>query len=215
MENRIPRVIELLIDEEAGDIVDIMSFVDRPAIEIDFMKFNSESKEKLKFNIVNEEQRIVTGPCMLHSKHIYRYDPTTDEEYYVYFSKETVKKAQEIFMKNGSTRATNLNHNNQFFDGCTVIESWIDGERAKSTLYDLEPGNWFMTFKVDNDEVWTAIKNGTYKGFSLEGYFTNLIKMRKESSVERELMAIINSSQDSNKKVIELYNYIIKIKLED
>jgi hypothetical protein len=211
-----PRIIELLIDETIGDIVDVVSVVDMPAIEIDFMKFNSEPKQKIKFNIDNEEQRIITGPVMLHSKYIYRYDSFTDEEYYVYFSRDTVKKAMELFMKHGSTKSTNLNHESTFFDGVSVIESWIDGERAKSTLYDLEPGNWFMTMKVDNDMVWEEIKAGTFKGFSLEGYFSNLIKMRKESSVENDLKSIVSSSKDDkNKMVADLYNYIIKMKLDD
>ena len=214
MEKRSPKIVELLIDENAGDMVDVVSIVDHPAIEIDFMKFNSD-KEKIKFQIENEEQRIVTGPVMLHSKYIYRYDSFTDEEYYIYFSKDTVKKAMEIFMKNGSTKSTNLNHNSKFFDGVSVIESWIDGERAKSLHYDLEPGNWFMTFKVDNDEVWNAIKDGTYKGFSLEGYFSNIVKMRKESSIEEDLMQIVKSNMTTMEKAEAMAEYIIRLKLND
>jgi hypothetical protein len=209
-----PRVIELIIDEEVGDIVDIVSFVDYPAIELDFMKF-SKTKSPIKFKVDNEEQRIVSGPVMLHSKYIYRYDPFTDEEYYVYFSKETVKKAMELFMKYGSTKESNLNHNNQMFDGITVIESWIDGERAKSIYYDLDPGNWFMSFKVDNDEVWDSIKRGEYKGFSLEGYFTDIIKLRKQNKVEQDLKQIYTSKKSKEAIVADLTEYILKLKIED
>jgi hypothetical protein len=209
-----PRIVELIINEEIGDIVDVVSIVDHPAIELDFMKF-SQTDEKIKFKIEDEEQRLVSGPVMLHSKYIYRYDMFSDEEYYVYFSKETVKKAMNMFMKMGSTKKTNLNHNSEFFDGVTVVESWIDGERAKSLYYDLEPGNWFATFHVENDEVWQAIKDGIYKGFSLEGFFSNITKLRKESAIESELMKIVNSDKSEYQKKIELLNFVGKIKLED
>ena len=36
---------------------------------------------------------------------------------------------------------------------------------------DISDGSLFATFKVRNPKVWEYIKNGTFKGFSIEGLF--------------------------------------------
>lgn len=220
MEKRTPKIIEWLINEEDGDLVDVVSLVDSPAIEIDFLKFNDEKKKSL-FQASNDEKRIVVGPAMIPSKYIYRYDSFADEEYYGYFSEATIEKAMEIFMKNGSTKSTNLNHNSQFFDGISVIESWIVADENNDKAYalgydknDVPKGSWMMTFKVDNEEVWNAVKNGTYKGFSIEALLSQVVKMRKETAVENDLRAILDSDKTKQQKVLEMYNYILKIRLD-
>jgi len=63
MEKKI--LIELYIDEEDKENgLDIISFVSAPAIEKDFMHFNSEV-DNFKFKSTDEEKRIVTGACMI------------------------------------------------------------------------------------------------------------------------------------------------------
>ena len=38
--------------------------------------------------------------------------------------------------------------------------------------YDEAPeGSWFISMKVENNEVWQSVKDGTFKGFSVEGVF--------------------------------------------
>lgn len=220
MENRIPRVIEWIINEEVGDNVDVISIVDHPAIELDFMKFNSD--KKFNFKTADEEKRIIIGAAMIPNKYIYRYDSFTDEEYYGFFSEQTIEKSMELFMKNGSTKSTNLNHNDKFFDGVSVIESWQVADENNDKAYalgynnkDVPKGTWMVSMKIDNEEVWNSIKAGTYKGFSIEAFLSQVTKMRKQNSIENDLLSIINSKENKEKKVIDLYNYIIKIKLDD
>jgi hypothetical protein len=36
---------------------------------------------------------------------------------------------------------------------------------------DLPLGTWFMTMKINNDDVWEKVKQGEFNGFSLEALF--------------------------------------------
>lgn len=220
MEKRSPKIIEWIINEEVGDNVDVISIVDHPAIEIDFLKFSSD--KKMIFKTADEEKRIIIGAAMIPNKYIYRYDSFTDEEYYGFFSEQTIEKSMELFMKNGSTKSTNLNHNSKFFDGVSVIESWqvVDenNDKAYALGYsnkDVPKGTWMVSMKVDNDEVWQSIKNGTYKGFSIEAFLSQVTKMRKESSVENDLMQIVKSNMTTMEKAEAMAEYIIRLKLND
>ena len=40
---------------------------------------------------------------------------------------------------------------------------------------DVPDGTWLAEYKIEDDKVWNEIKNGTYKGFSIEGIFQNNI----------------------------------------
>ena len=121
MEKKI--LIELFIDEEDKENgLDIISFVSAPAIEKDFMHFNSEV-DKFKFKSTDEEKRIVTGPAMIPNQEIIRLD-AEGKPYFVFFTEETVEKAQEVFAKYGKTKTTNFEHEDSTLEGATVVESW-------------------------------------------------------------------------------------------
>ena len=67
--------------------------------------------------------------------------------------------------------------------GVLTVESWIkEGKQDKSNLYgyDLPVGTWFVKMKIENDELWSKIKEGELKGLSIEGYFVD--KLQKMST---------------------------------
>jgi len=178
-------LIELFIDDKDQDnALDMISFVSAPAIEKDFMHFK-EQKEKFEFKS-NEEKRIVTGAAMIPNQEIIRMD-AEDKPYFVYFTEETIEKAQEVFAKYGKTKSTNFEHKTGMRD-VTVVESWIvtDPTNDKSNALgfsDIPKGSWFVSYKVDNDELWEKIKNGEVRGFSIEGVFSkNIIELSKHDS---------------------------------
>ena len=178
-------LIELFIDDKDQDnALDMISFVSAPAIEKDFMHFK-EQKEKFEFKS-NEEKRIVTGAAMIPNQEIIRMD-AEDKPYFVYFTEETIEKAQEVFAKYGKTKSTNFEHKTGMRD-VTVVESWIvtDPSNDKSNALgfsDIPKGSWMVSYKVDNDELWEKVKNGEVKGFSIEGVFSkNIIQMSKHDS---------------------------------
>jgi hypothetical protein len=153
--------------------VDYVALVDRPAIEKSFLAFN-ENQERVSFAIQSEDERIITGALMLADKPIYRNDE--NGEYYVVFTKDTIKQIAQKFFAKGYQSNVNLMHDSgQKLDGLTMFESWITDEkrgiRAMKGFDDVPDGSWFGSFKVNNDEVWQMIKDGKVKGFSVEGLF--------------------------------------------
>lgn len=166
------RVVELLIDEEEEfSGVEAVSLVEYPAIEEDWIFLSKGSKRMFA---TDDEQRMLIGPALIPDKRIPRVDE--EGEYEVYFSKGTVKKAQELFMKEARNNSSTFEHQ-YAIDGVSVIESWIieDKSKDKSKLYgfSLPTGTWMIGVKVYNDEVWADVKDKAVKGFSIEGYFTD------------------------------------------
>ena len=85
------KIVELIIQDENQELaIDAISLVTSPAIEQDFVFFGKE-KNNLTFAKVDEEKRMLVSPALIPNKNIFRHDPNTDSDYYVYFSKETVR----------------------------------------------------------------------------------------------------------------------------
>jgi len=173
-------LIELIIDEKdelSG--VDAISVVENPAIESNFVALKSE---ELKLAKVDEEKRILMGAVLIPEKPIYRRNG--EDEYYIYFSKDTVNRASQLFFKNGNQNNWTLEHNKEI-TGLTVVESWIVEDKAKdkSAIYNLNApvGSWIASVKVESDDIWNDyVKTGKVKGFSLEGYFADKLENKKE-----------------------------------
>lgn len=152
-------------DEDTG--VDFVALVNMPAIERNFQAFKSH-----KFT-ADEEKRIVTGPLMIPDQLIYRRDNSFGE-YYVTYDAEMVKKIAEKFMRNQNSNNVNKEHKTPV-DGVFMFETFLKdssrGISAPKGFEDLPEGTWFGSYKVYNDEVWNQVKDGTFKGFSVEGEF--------------------------------------------
>jgi hypothetical protein len=164
--------MDIVSDENSDLEVDYVALVDKPAIEKNFLAFN-EHEQKMAFAIQDDEQ-IITGALMLADKPIYRNDE--NGEYYVVFSKETIKKIAQKFFTKGYQSNVNLMHDSgQRLDGLTMFESWIKDEKrgiqAMKGFEDVPEGSWFGSFKVNNPDVWQMVKEGKVKGFSVEGLF--------------------------------------------
>lgn len=206
------RIIELLIDEDAlFSGIEAISIVDKPAIEENFIALNEQQKTKLAE--VDNEKRILMGAALIPNKNIYRSDG--EEEYYIYFSSDTVRQASELFLMNGNQNESTLEHEAKL-NGLSVVESWIveDEVHDKSRKYNLNMpvGTWMVSMKVNNDKVWNDyVKTGKVKGFSIEGYFTDKLEMSKLSNSidESEATEILFEIQDflsAKKYKMESYN---------
>ena len=172
-------IIELFIDEEdevSG--IEAVSIVESPAIESDFIALKNQ---EFKFAEVNKEKRILMGAALIPNKPIYRKND--ENEYYIYFSKDTVRKASELFFIRGNQNNSTLEHNVPL-TGLTAVESWIvEDEKDKTRFYGLDVpiGTWMLSMKVQNDEVWNDyVKSGKVKGFSIEGYFADKLERPNE-----------------------------------
>jgi hypothetical protein len=126
------RIVELILDEEQEDSgIEAISIVESPAIESDFVALNSQ---EIKLAEINKEKKILLGALLIPNKPIYR---NGDEgEYYIFFSKETIVKASQMYLKNGYQNKSTLEHA-QALKGLTLVESWIveDEVQDKSRKY--------------------------------------------------------------------------------
>ena len=181
------RIIELIIDEEQENGIDAISIVEHPAIEENFIALN-QNKE-YKFEEVSKEKRILMGALLVPNKVIFRKDK--DDEYYIFFTKQTIRKASELFLQKGNQHNSTFEHLYKL-DGLTLVESWIveDKEKDKSAIYGLNVpvGTWMGSVKVNNDEIWNDyIKAGIGpKGFSIEGFFA---EKEREEQLSKEIEA--------------------------
>lgn len=153
--------------------------------------------DRQNFAIQDEEQRIITGPIMVANKPIYRNDD--NGEYYVVFTPDTIKKIAQKFFKKGYQNNVNLMHDDgNVVSGVTMFESWITDEKRgikpMNGFEDVPNGSWFGSFKVDNEQVWSDIKDGKFKGFSVEGVFNySKAGMKKYDQLWENVLNILNS----------------------
>ena len=188
-------IVELVIDDESQELaIDAISLVSAPAIEQDFVYFGKE-KNNLTFAKVDEEKRMLVSPALIPNKQIFRYDPNTDSEYYVYFSRETVRKASELYLKHNNHHKATYEHQDRV-SGVLTVEAWVkEGDMDKSKLYgfDLPNGTWFVKMKIQNDDLWQKIKGGELKGLSIEGYFTDKMEaMSEKAPTDEEILKALN-----------------------
>lgn len=186
--------IELFIDDtKEDDGIEAISLVEYPAIEENFVAL---SKHKVEFKTVDSDKRIIVGLALVPDKLIYRR--RGDYEYNIVFSKETVRKASELYLKRLKLNNATLEHNDQMTTGVSVIESWIveDPEKDKTALYGLNAveGAWAVTMKIDNEEVWGDVKQGKYLGLSIEGMFSDNVDVEEieASEVLEELKKLLS-----------------------
>jgi len=174
------QTIELRIDEETENFgVEAVSLVKFPAIESNFIFFNKSGKGHMQsMAAVDEEQKTLIGPALIPDKMIPRLDEPDGEEYDVYFTKDTVKRASELFLQQNRTNQHTFEHQTDI-EGVSVVESWLvqDPDMDKSKAYGLSvpEGTWMVRVKVGNDEVWNSVKSGEVRGFSIEGYFVDQV----------------------------------------
>jgi len=196
------KIVELVIADDSQELaIDAISLVTSPAIEQDFVYFGKE-KNNLTFAKVDEEKRMLVSPALIPNKQIFRHDPNTDSDYYVYFSPDTVRKASELYLKHNNHHKATYQHQDRV-SGVLTVESWIkEGDQDKSKLYgyDLPNGTWFVKMKIENDELWNKIKEGELKGLSIEGYFTNKFEeMNKKQPTTEQILRALNKLIRENK----------------
>jgi len=181
------KLFELTIDDEFLDEVFAISLVEDPAIESNFVWFD---KEKVQFEKIDNEKRLVVGPVLIPNKKILRID-AMGQPYEVFFKPETIEKLAQGYLKKGYQAKSTLEHEKKI-SGVTLVESWIKTSKLdKSNSYglNLPVGSWVGMFKVDNDDIWKDyVKNGEVKGFSIEGLFSHdLVQAGKEDVLDNIL----------------------------
>jgi len=207
------RIVELIIEEDDDSLfagIDAISIVEHPAIEENFVALNQQKEYKLAE--ADTDKRLLTGALLVPNKTIYRKDG--NDEYYIYFTRETVRKPSEMFLMNGYQNNSTFEHKLEL-SGLSLVESWIveDEVKDKSQIYDMDLpiGTWVGTMKVTNEEVWQDfVKTGKVKGFSIEGYFVEKSKkeeLSKEIEAGLELLKIKQMILEAETKLESYTDY--------
>ena len=195
------RIVELILDEEQEESgIEAISIVESPAIESDFVALKTE---EIKLAEIDKEKRILLGALLIPNKPIYRTG--SEGDYYIFFSKDTISKASQMYLRNGYQNNSTLEHSKDL-KGLTLVESWIveDEVQDKSRKYGLNVpvGTWMGAVKVNNDEIWNEyVRTNKVKGFSIEGYFADKMESPKEK-VKEDMSS--EGDKQTLRKIIEI-----------
>lgn len=181
--NKLPIYRAVVNDNDESGMLTI-SLVDAPAVEVDFLYFD-EDKKPLNFSVENEEERKVLGVVMTADTPIYRRD-ASGMEYYIVYDKQTIEKMTEKYLRQNRQNNVDLSHSFELEEGIYLNEIFIKNTGkgiAPTGFEEVNDGSLFAIFHIENDEVWSAIKEGTFKGFSLSGLFqTELVQFNKQNN---------------------------------
>jgi len=167
--NKKIKVIEYGIDDAGLLGVFCISMVEQPAIGVDFVALSEQHSVKFK----EDFRGLLYGALLIPDQLIYRRDDKTEEEYYVKYSKDTIRAIAYNYLKQNMTNNATVEHA-KTVEGVSLVETWIiegENDKSKNFGFDLPEGTWFGCMKVENDEVKKQIQNKEVLGFSIEGNF--------------------------------------------
>lgn len=167
--NKKIKVIEYGIDDEGTLGVYAISVVEQPAIGVDFVALSEQHNVKFK----EDFRGLLYGALLIPDQLIYRRNEETNEEYYVKYSKETIRAIAYNYLKQANQNNATVEHA-KVVDGVSLVETWIiegENDKSKNFGFSLPEGTWFGCMKVENEEVKQQIQNKEVLGFSIEGNF--------------------------------------------
>ena len=166
-------VYEAFMDSEREGMMKI-SLVDSPAVLSDFIAL-ARQRQAQSYRVQDEDRRIVRGVVLRADFPIYRKSGK-GREYYVVYRADTIRQIAEKYLAESRQNNVNLMHEDGTdTDGVHMVQWFIKDTAAGVSpqgFGDIEDGSLFAEFHVADDGIWDKVKDGTYRGFSLEGYFS-------------------------------------------
>lgn len=198
-------IYEAIIDGEDLGMYAV-SLVSNPATESNFLLFSEQDKMQ-KFSVADEEKRNVFGLIMAANLPIYRVSPD-GFEFYLVFKPETLEKMALKFLKNGYQNNTDLEHDQDYIGGIELQQIFI-----KNTAMGVSPkgfemyddGSLFGEYHISDERIWSEIKNGTFKGFSLEA-FIDIRHLSEDSN------AAMSTDKETDPDIIEIEDLLKEIR---
>lgn len=194
----IPVYDAMILDDESGMLK--ISLVDDPAVMSNFQAFDSH-KKMLMYEVADEEKRLVRGVVMRADFPIFRRDKEMGE-YYIIYKADTIRQMAEKYLVENRQNNVNLMHGaDSDVDGVQMVQFFIKDTSAgvaPANFDEIADGSLFGEFHVTNDEVWEQIKDGTYKGFSLEGIFDLCPEQNKD-----EVQEIVDTLNGKFKRIFK------------
>lgn len=171
--NGLPLYVVAPVTEDDGVIR--VSLVEDPAVESNFEVFRNQSaKAPAMYAVQSEERRLVRGVVLRADYPIFRRDAEGDPGYYVTFPKAAIRQLAEKYLAEDRANNVDTDHDGVEVDGVRMVQMFIKDAAAgvdPEGFTDIEDGSLFAEYHVTNDEVWDEIKDGTWRGFSVEVFY--------------------------------------------
>ena len=189
-------VFEALVDSEDTGMLRI-SLVDDPAVMSDFLAFAGEQRKVQRYAIADEDRHLVFGVVMRADFPIYRYDEGYGG-YYIIYKAETIRRMAQKYLAEGRQNNVDLMHDGHDVQGVEMVQAFLKDTAkgvAPAGFEDIADGSLFAEFHIEDEDIWAQVKDGTFKGFSLEGIF----EMRPEQD-QRQVDDIVSKTDNFSKQ---------------
>ena len=131
---------ELVLKDDEDEVF-ALSLVENPAIQSDFVYFNESGKMEVKFATADADKHTIVGPILIPDLKILRLKEDGKTPYYVTFTKDTVRKVAQKYIKDNIkdtiTQVINNQKGGNLVDNITnavtkVVNKTIEGGNYKS-----------------------------------------------------------------------------------
>lgn len=199
-----------LYEVRPDSLVYAISLVECPAIESNFVYLSEE--KPIQVCLEQDEKHMVFGAVLIPDKPIYRYNQ--DEEYYLRFPKETIEVLAHEYLQNDNIYSFTQQHKENA-DGVSIIESWVktsNNDKSVDLGIDAPIGTWFVGAKIDNEEIWQGIKEGSMRGFSVESFlnFDEIMMNKQENKMTEEKLETIEVNESFWMRIAEIIKNALK-----
>ena len=180
--NGIP-VFEAILGGADGGMQRI-SLVDDPAVCSNFVALAAKA-QPVALRVVDEDKQLVRGVVMRADFPIYRVDEEFGE-YYLLYKRDTIREMAEKYLVESRQNNVDLMHDGKEVEGVQMVQWFIKDTAAgvnPEGFEDISEGSLFAEFHITDPDIWAQVKDGTFRGFSLEGLF-DLIPERNEGKVD-------------------------------
>ena len=199
-----------LYEVRPDSLVYAISLVECPAIESNFVYLSEE--KPIQVCLEQDEKHMVFGAVLIPDKPIYRYNQ--EEEYYLRFPKETIEVLAHDYLQNDNIYSFTQQHKDNA-DGVSIIVSWLktsNNDKSVDLGIDAPIGTWFVGAKIDNEEIWQGIKDGSMKGFSVESFlnFDEIMMNKQENKMTEEKLETIEVNESFWMRIAEIIKNALK-----
>ena len=170
----------------------ILSMVETPAIEINYVKMEEEINH-IKMEVLDEEKNIVIAPALVPDMLIPRVHKGI--KYYISFDKETIEQSLIKMSAEQKDQNVDVNHSEKLINGAIVMEKFITHPNRVTQVKNFENlpiGTLFFTAKVIDEKLMSDIKAGKINGWSIDGFYD--LEIEEDVELTEDEIKILNDS---------------------
>lgn len=172
--------------------LNILSMVETPAIEINYVKMEEEINH-IKMEVLDEEKNIVIAPALVPDMLIPRVHKGI--KYYISFDKETIEQSLIKMSAEQKDQNVDVNHSEKLINGAIVMEKFITHPNRVTQVKNFENlpmGTLFFTAKVTDEKLMSDIKAGKINGWSIDGFYD--LEIEEDVELTEDEIKILNDS---------------------